>query len=318
MVKRTTPLTDDVVQNETMQEAADEAQATIPADVADELGLDLPSPADDTDIIMAHVRDALSAEAASAVGDAERWVGVETHSTRKADQGYNLDADVESPPTVGDSYRPLAVEGEDPPRTPKGAPPLSEAPQGEPDRSIYGDKPRWLGEQETHGTPYVRRMQVDKVAKAQRINKNSMLSALNRERDSQNARLENTAEVRISAPAQERINELNMLEEIVQYAPAEVTHAIRFGCGPHEHFVVYMPGQENIVFNHHIYETSDPLEIGALRRVVAQERIGEDDLVELDPGVEAYFHKDGTFLGWEKPNSVNVKRWEKQRVLRGF
>jgi hypothetical protein len=193
-------LTGDTVNNQAQQDAADQARDALPNDLAEDLGLGLPSPANDDAAILAHVRDAIAAEAASAVGDAQRSVGIETASKRKADQGYNLDAEIENPPNVGDAYRPLAVEGEDPPRMPKGAPPLSPVPPGAPDPSIYGDKPRSLEHQETHGGSYARRIQVEKRTKGARLNKNSMLASIERERRSLDERMLNTAEVRILAP----------------------------------------------------------------------------------------------------------------------
>jgi hypothetical protein len=137
-----------------------------------------------------------------------------------------------------------------------------------------------------------------------------------------NLQSRSTTDGRMLRDIQEQVNSLSFLGKIAPYMPASVPKPVRFGHSEKECFAFETPTVRGIhngglhVFWNHIYETSDPVEIGALRRMVAEGFEDEDQLVVLDDKAEAYKDRYGRLLGWEKPGSANVKRWVKLNMLR--
>ena len=125
---------------------------------------------------------------------------------------------------------------------------------------------------------------------------------------------------------QQAINSMSRVLRLLPYMPTEpIEKPLRFGHAISERFGFITPHVPGLneggthYFWNNVYETSNPFEIAELRRLIAEGEIegGEDTLVELDAHAEAYFDRLGNLLGWEKPNSVNVRRWAKQKMLKG-
>jgi hypothetical protein len=131
-----------------------------------------------------------------------------------------------------------------------------------------------------------------------------------------------TTDERMLRQIQSEVNEYTLLERIAPYMPKSVPSPVRFGHAESECFRFVTPlvrgvhlGGEHVFWNN-IYETTDPVEIGALLRLVAEGYESGDELVVLEPKAEAFKDRYGRLLGWEKPGSANVKRWAKMNMLR--
>lgn len=130
-----------------------------------------------------------------------------------------------------------------------------------------------------------------------------------------------TTDERKLRETQGQINEFSLLERIVPYMP-KARRVMRFGHAESTEFKFNTPTIRGVhlgethSFLNNVYETSDPVEQGALLRLVAEGLEQDDQLVVLDRTAVAYKDKYGRLLGWERPGSANAKRWAKLGLLR--
>lgn len=184
--------------------------------------------------------------------------------------------------------------------------PNDEAEHGSPERAVHFQEPGELASNALEQAP-VERPDFSKKAR---------LAAIKKERDLLEGQRSLTTDIVVLSRVQERLNLLAGEEAALKYAPEQVDGPRAFGHARSRGFSTPIPGvNEQITFQNYIHVTEAPMEIAALTRLIERGDEG-DELVELEPGQRPYFHRDGSFLGWEKDNSPNVKNWLKQRMLR--